>query len=796
MKGLRIKLRGLPIPYARELIQKRSRALAHKKKQLKRQRLVQTESLLRLDEQSEELKRRLAAAQRRIRLLQSDEEYAWATLAMKAEEEKAAIEAQAMADEMAAAQAAAVVAAPKPRLGDQLLAMGYITEEQLARAIERQQQFGGRLGDVMVELGFVTEEQISSLNHVQPDKLRLGDMLVQNGYLTQKQLDKALAFQKKSGGLLGDVVLSLRLIEPELLYRAIATQNSMGRIGQYLESAPQTKLPESLARKYGVVVIHQYSNRFLVAVNAPLQEDKKRELEKLLEFPVEQVLATQHELELFWSTVYGDEMMHESTTKLAEEQPHNSASTTFTRGQLIAFAVVVAWFGIGLLVQPMNTLIMLNVGVQIFYFLMSIFKFAIIMYGTRRGAQFRFTREQLQQIDERELPMYTILVPMYKEGDVIPQLMANLERLDYPKAKLDVRLLIEADDIEAQEILKHMRLPSYYSVLVVPASLPKTKPKACNYGLIRARGEYVVIYDAEDRPDPDQLKKVHLTFKACSENTVCVQAKLNYFNSEQNMLTRWFTQEYSMWFELLLPGVMQLNVPIPLGGTSNHFKTEALKQLNAWDPYNVTEDADLGIRLYKEGFKTAIVDSRTWEEATSRVGNWIRQRSRWIKGYMQTWLVHMRNPIRTWKELGMQGFFGFHVMVLATPLLPLLNPIFWALLLLWYLAKVEFIPLFFPGFIYYLAAFQLFVGNFVFVYSLTVGVYWVTEELHRQGSKLFSYSLVKYSLLSPIYWVLMSIAAVKAAIQLVTKPFYWEKTTHGHATDKSPHTGSEFEKAM
>lgn len=796
MKGLRIRFRGIPIRYARDLIRKQRQALIYKKKQLKRQRLVQTESLLRLDEQSEELKRRLAAAQRRIRLLQSDENLEWTTLAQKADDEAAAIEAKTMAAELAAAKAAAIPVAPKPRLGDQLLAMGYITEAQLAQAIERQQQFGGRLGDVMIELGFVTEEQLSPLNNTQQNKLRLGDMLVHNGYLTQKQLDKALAFQQKSGGLLGDVLLSLRLIEPEQLYRAIATQNSMGRTGNYIDSAPQMKLPESLARQYGVVIIHEYSNRLLVAVNAPLSDGRKRELEMLLEFPIEQVLATQHEMELFWSNVYGDEMMHESTTKLAEEQPHNSASTTFTRGQLFAFAAMVALFGIGLLFQPLNTVIMVNVGVQIFYFLMSIFKFAIIMYGTRRGAQYRFTREQLQQIDERELPMYTILVPMYKEGDVIPQLLANLERLDYPKAKLDVRLLIEADDVEAQEILKHMNLPSYYSVLVVPASMPKTKPKACNYGLIRARGEYVVIYDAEDRPDPDQLKKVHLTFKACSESTVCVQAKLNYFNSEQNMLTRWFTQEYSMWFELLLPGIMQLNVPIPLGGTSNHFKTEALKQLNAWDPYNVTEDADLGIRLYKEGYKTAIVDSRTWEEATSRVGNWIRQRSRWIKGYMQTWLVHMRNPIRTWRELGTQGFFGFHVMVLATPLLPLLNPIFWALLLLWYLAKVEFIPLFFPGPIYYLAAFQLFVGNFIFIYSLTVGVFWVTKELRQKGSWLFSYSLVKYSLLSPIYWVLMSIAAVKAAIQLITKPFYWEKTTHGHATDKSPHTGSEFEKAM
>ncbi len=208
-------------------------------------------------------------------------------------------------------------------------------------------------------------------------------------------------------------------------------------------------------------------------------------------------------------------------------------------------------------------------------------------------------------MDERDLPIYTILVPMYKEAQVIPHLISNLENLDYPKAKLDVRLLIEEDDIETRELLESMDLPFYYTTLIVPDSLPKTKPKACNYGLIRARGEFVVIYDAEDRPDPDQLKKVIATFRKCPEEFACIQAKLNYFNSSQNWLTRWFTQEYSMWFELLLPGIMKLDVPIPLGGTSNHFKLSVLKELNAWDPYNVTEDADLGIRLYKHGYKTA-----------------------------------------------------------------------------------------------------------------------------------------------------------------------------------------------
>ncbi|GGH23911.1 glycosyltransferase family 2 protein [Paenibacillus segetis] len=682
------------------------------------------------------------------------------------------------------------------RIGDALLSEGLITSQQLQDAIDYQSKFGGRLGDIIADLYGVSREEIHRVTKQLSGKGRLGEMLVETGQITQEQLDRALAFQQKSGGILGDILLSLRFIEPDRLYRAIATQNNIGRIGADFSLERDNKLPEAMARSYNAIVISSDFNRYLVAVSTILSEEKIAELTEYLGRPVEQVMATRDEMEFFWKEVYVEELMQQSTEKLLFEKPENSAHITFTKWQKIGFYVSLAILLVGLLWNWLWTLIILNIVVQLGYLLMSVFKYAIIIIGSKKTSQLRFTEEDVAALDERTLPIYSLLVPMYKESNIIPKLLHNIESLDYPKSKLDVRLLIEEDDIEAQQLLTSMKLPSYYTVLVVPHSLPKTKPKACNYGLIRARGEYVVIYDAEDRPDPDQLKKVCLAFQNSPANYCCIQAKLNYFNSTQNLLTKWFTHEYSMWFELLLPGVMKLDIPIPLGGTSNHFKTEVLKEINAWDPYNVTEDADLGVRLYKEGYKTAIVDSRTWEEATSKVGNWIRQRSRWIKGYMQTWLVHMRNPIKLWRDLGMKGFFGFHAMVLATPLLPLLNPIFWTMLLLWYLAKVEIIPLFFPGPLYYFAAFELFVGNFIFVYSLTVGIFWVTKELHDKGSKVFSFSLIKYTLLAPIYWVLMSIAAIKAAIQLITKPSYWEKTTHGHATTDTHHGASTFNSEM
>ena len=759
MSRLRLQFNGIPIAKGNKRLQELQRQADETRARLERSRAEQASVLLRLDNEAQELERQIEESRRRSRELENRPR------------------------DPRPAPAEAPASARSGRMGDRLVAEGLLTQAQLDTVIARQKQFGGRLGDIMIDLGFVTADQLKPYLQTPSEKGRLGDLLVEMKYITQEQLNKALAFQKQSGGMLGDVLLSLQMLEPEQLYRAIATQNNIGRIGTELSLDTQVKLPEKIAREYGVVIVHQYANRYLAAVNAPLSDERRTELERMLEMPIEQVLATHSEMEMFWSQVYGDEMMHESISKLAIEQPHNSAQKTFTRWQYGWFGITALLLLLGFVFNFWRTAFIANMVVQFFYFTMSVFKFYIILLGSQRGAQFRFTDEQIAELDERSLPIYTILVPMYKEAEVLPQLIRNLERLDYPKAKLDVRLLIEEDDEETRQVLRSMKLPAYYTVLVVPHSLPKTKPKACNYGLIRARGEYVVIYDAVDQPDPDQLKKVIAAFRQCPDNYACIQAKLNYFNSSQNLLTRWFTQEYSMWFELLLPGIMKLDVPIPLGGTSNHFKMKVLKDLNAWDPYNVTEDADLGIRLYKAGYKTAIVDSRTWEEANSRVGNWIRQRSRWIKGYMQTWLVHMRNPFRLYREIGFRGFLGFQVMILATPLLPLLNPLFWLMLVLWFGWHMEFIPKFFPGVIYYMSNAEFYVGNFLFVFSNVAGAYWVISELEGDKDRRFSYGLVKYALLTPAYWVLMSVAAVKAAWQLITKPFYWEKTTHGLSGD-------------
>ncbi len=277
-----------------------------------------------------------------------------------------------------------------------------------------------------------------------------------------------------------------------------------------------------------------------------------------------------------------------------------------------------------------------------------------------------------------------------------------------------------------------------------------------------------MIFDAEDIPEPDQLKKAIATFRASDPSVGCVQAKLNFYNPRQNALTTWFALEYTAWFDFFLPGLVDLGLPVPLGGSSNHFPTSLLRQLNAWDPNNVTEDADLGIRLHRAGYHTVIMSSTTLEEANSDFVNWVKQRSRWGKGYAISWLVQMRHPVTLYRAVGWKSFIAVQLTLGGTFGVSVLNLAVWLLTLLWALAQFNFIAYLFPSAIYYVGMLELLVGNFFFLY---MGV-WSCQ--HRK-----SWELTRIALLAPAYWLMMSLAMLKASLQLVTKPTYWEKTVHG-----------------
>ncbi len=286
--------------------------------------------------------------------------------------------------------------------------------------------------------------------------------------------------------------------------------------------------------------------------------------------------------------------------------------------------------------------------------------------------------------DRRGLPRISLLVPLYREAAMLGPLIRALERIDYPRALMDVKLLLEADDAETRAAVAAVadagRLPGWIRPLVLPPGEPRTKPRAMNLALDFCEGEIVGILDAEDRPDPGQLRAVAETLRGAPPQVACVQCQLTYFNARENWISRCFQIEYAIWFDVLLRGFQRLGLPIPLGGTSVYFRRSALRDLGGWDAHNVTEDADLGMRLARRGLRTAVIRSTTEEEANCRVLPWIRQRSRWLKGYLLTWLCHMREPRRLWRELGPVGFLGLNVLFLGGAVTYLAMPLFWAAL--------------------------------------------------------------------------------------------------------------------
>lgn len=453
-----------------------------------------------------------------------------------------------------------------------------------------------------------------------------------------------------------------------------------------------------------------------------------------------------------------------------------SAIITFVAKQKLLLAMLCILFVEGLVLNTLLTVQVFIAVLSAIYFLDVLFNFWIILKSLHVSQEIASTVQEIRKLQNKDLPVYSILCPLYKEAHVIPQFLDAITKLDWPKTKLDVMLLLEADDKRTIKAVEEMKLPSYVQTIIVPHSLPKTKPKACNYGLHHAKGEYLVIYDAEDMPDPLQLKKAFLGFKKADPNTICLQAKLNYYNPHQNLLTRFFTAEYSLWFDVTLTGLQSLNSIIPLGGTSNHFKTNDLKKLQGWDAFNVTEDADLGIRLFKRGYKTAIIDSVTLEEANSNFKNWLRQRSRWIKGYMQTYLIHTRD-LFGFKNTEKKHSLIFHLVVGGKIAFILINPFLWIATITYftlYAIVGPTIEALYPPLVFYMAGTSLVFGNFLFLYYYMLGL-----------AKREQWDLVKYVYFVPFYWLAISIAGGIALYQLIFKPHYWEKTIHGLHLNKN-----------
>ncbi|MEJ0025850.1 MAG: glycosyltransferase [Rhizomicrobium sp.] len=443
----------------------------------------------------------------------------------------------------------------------------------------------------------------------------------------------------------------------------------------------------------------------------------------------------------------------EAANGLARAMPELSAHVVITRAQIVAFLLVFAGCGIFAAAAPHAAWEALVSFLSLAFIAGTFFRTVLATIAPR-------PRSEPAAADDAALPLYTILVPLYREANVLPRLARALLLIDYPHDKLDIKIIVEADDEETAAAAAALEGRGPFEIVRVPQGLPRTKPRACNYALNFARGAFTVIYDAEDRPERDQLRKAVAAFRARAANIACLQARLNFYNATDNVLTRLFALDYAVWYEVMLPALDRLGVPMPLGGTSNHFRTSVLRALGGWDSFNVTEDADLGIRIAQLGMRVSMIDSMTFEEAPTLTGVWLRQRSRWMKGYMQTWLVHTRRPLALARRAGLGGFAAFHLFIGGSVAASLAAPLLWLVFVL-------------------SLAFGGGDGAGISLAALAGGNLLLTVLAMASPIRRGWQDLSPYGLGMTLYWAMISVAAWRGLGQLIRRPFYWEKTAHG-----------------
>ncbi len=546
-------------------------------------------------------------------------------------------------------------------------------------------------------------------------------------------------------------------------------------------------LPSRIIRMYQIIPLHITSEEaFLVTAN-PFNRKAMLTIQLLLgERKISWVVASSEAVESSVENGFREIHKQKALQDLYYRNPDESAYKVLFQNQKRWIIGALIALAVALVVSSVWTFAVLFAAINVAYFLVNPVKIYISAKGFQAAQTINLTPDDMDKTSDAELPIYTVLVPVYHESKILPQVMRNIYRMNYPKDKLDVKLLMEEKDEETLQEARKLGLfgepgafiegipPAEYrsflkvfDPIVVPEADITTKPRACNYGLLRANGKYCVIYDAEDSPDPDQLRKAAVGFLSAGDDIACLQSKLNFYNASENVLTGWFSIEYSYWYDFFLEGLDKVDVPIPLGGTSNHFRVDQLRELGGWDPYNVTEDADLGLRIARNKLKTAMLESYTYEEATLKVWSWIKQRSRWYKGHVQTYLVNMRHPRKLQQELGWRQFLLFQFTFGGSIYMPIINPFLWGLTAVSLFAPSLFGSLFLLP-VQALCIFNLIVGNSAYL------LLYVAACLKQK-----KYRALGLALTMPAYWVLISIAAWRGLVQLVTKPFYWEKTQHG-----------------
>jgi cellulose synthase/poly-beta-1,6-N-acetylglucosamine synthase-like glycosyltransferase len=598
------------------------------------------------------------------------------------------------------------------------------------------------------------------------DPRLLGRILVDDGVLSESDLEHALEQQRRIDARLGDILVAEELVTPRDLRQALARQHGMAVAdldGNPPKEELRTIVDPELCLKHLVVPWRYFGEILLVATSHPERFDafaKEWSHGKLAVLPV---LAEDNAIRSHIERLHGRTLAVRAETRA----PREMSCRTWDRGTLwraIAAGALAALLLGAAIAAPATVAATLGWLAIVTLALSMLVKLAA--GGAQLAAELKAARHPpTRNVTPIRLPHVSVMVPLLREREIADALIRRLSRLTYPKALLDVVLVLEESDTVTRKTLERTALPPWMRVVEVPlGSGLMTKPRALNYALDFCRGSIVGIWDAEDAPDPRQLEEVVTRFHEAPPEVVCLQGRLDYYNSRANWIARCFTIEYAAWWRLVMPGLARLGMVIPLGGTTLFFRRKELEELGGWDAHNVTEDADLGLRLARAGYRTELIDTVTHEEANCRAWPWIRQRSRWLKGFAITWAVHMRNPVRLWRDLGTYRFLGVQLFYTAALSQFLLAPVFWAF---WLLTFGEVFGVATAGTLPGVAAF------FILCELATLGLHAaaVRRPAHRH--------LLIWTPTMMLYFPMACIAMYKALYELVGRPFFWDKTRHG-----------------
>ena len=609
-----------------------------------------------------------------------------------------------------------------------------------------------------------------------PQQVRLpfGRIMVNAGIITQSDLVHALNLQRHIDAPLGEILVAEGLADADDVLQMLSRQYNIPVANLGTDPPDPTLsgwLPSSLCLAYRCVPWLKIGDVLLVGTKHPDDFDRLRACMGERGRRMLPVLVDEQQIRHHISTLYGRELAHRAAARVPAAESCRSWDPTSPLRKPVAFGML-ALLAVTVIAAPLWTI---TLGMLIAFT-------TLVMSTALKLAAFlarlsKVTQPQAPALAPSRgafpLPKVSVLVPLLKEKEIAQKLIQRLSRLTYPKSLLEVVLVLEADDIVTRETILRTDMPAWMSVIEVPgANNLTTKPRALNYALDFCRGSIIGVWDAEDAPEPDQIEKIVTRFQDAPKNVACLQGVLDYYNARTNWLSRCFAIEYATWWRVILPGIAQLGLVIPLGGTTLFFRRTILEKLNGWDAHNVTEDADLGVRLARHGYVTELVPTVTYEEANCRAWPWVKQRSRWLKGFLITWLVHMRAPRALLRDLGPLRFLGVQTLLLATFVQFSAAPLLWSFWIT--LAGFEHPVAHTLG--APVAAFMAWFFLCSALLNLAISMVAVSGPAHRH--------LMPYVLSLPFYFPMAAMSAYKALKELVVEPFYWDKTQHG----VTPHT--------